>query len=938
MTEALNIIIGGIVTGCVYALLAAGFSIVFSVTRVLNLAQGTFVTVGALLMFTLTQQAHLSLAIAFVVALVLLVAIMSILAWAIIRPAMERISHSSLLMMMGGMLTAFQGIAYLIWGSNPYTLKSFSGSRPVTIFGADVVSQDFWILGTTAVAVLGLYWLLFKTRFGQSLRASAENPTATKLMGVSVDRVVILAFALATALGVIAGAVIAPTTSLDFSSMASFTNDGLIAVTIGGLGSVFGAVAGGLVLGILTALITGYVSSVFGPAISLGILILLLIVRPEGLLTRRKGRRIDTVDKRSGRPELSLRVPRSWTKVGSIILGVILLLGLPRLFGASGTLHTIDIVGIFSLAIVGLELLTGVSGQVSLGQAGFMAVGGYVSAVLAVNHHIAPIWGLLIGLVISICAAVILGLAGSRVRGMYLAIVTLAFGILVPSIATGMGSTGGPSGIAGIPPFSLGGYAFDTDTKFFYLIFVLVAISLFFSSRVIRSHRGRLLRAMHEDDVGISAIGLDTRKAKITVFVVSAAMASIAGSLYGSFFRFLSPDMVGSGVSLELITMLVVGGTVSRLGPLIGVALITFLPNVSQQLANAGPVIDGVLLVIFLRYLPDGLIGVPMRGINWLSDRIGISSRVALKEQEKVSKLTQSPTIMSEEQHELASRPGSITLHERQIKDTLIPASGVSKRIALSVSGLSKTFGGIMAVREVSFDLEEGTVGALIGPNGAGKSTLFNLITNLYVPDTGTVTMWGEVLPITRPHRAAELGLFRTFQTSRVFEQLTVVDNVLLGGARLAESGIVRCGVGTPAARKEESELRDRAMRILVAMGLGNRAHQPAGTLPLAAQKHLDLARALMSGSKILLLDEPGAGMNDAETEELGAMLLAIRDAGRTILVVDHNMALVMGIAEKVTVMDAGRVIASGLPDDIQKDPAVISAYFGTTEVRLTDA
>ena len=920
MTEALNIIIGGIVTGCIYALLAAGFSLVFSVTRVLNLTQGAFVTAGALIMFSLSQHAHLPLGIAFIVALAMLVLIMSLLGWVLVRPAMERISHSSLLMMMGGLLTAFQGIAYLIWGSNPYTLHAFSGANPVTVFGADIVSQDFWVVGTAAVAVLMLYWLLYKTRFGQSLRASAENPTATKLMGISVDRVVILAFALATALGVIAGAVMAPTTSLDFSTMSSFTNDGLIAVTIGGLGSVFGAIAGGLVLGILTALITGYISSVFGPAISIGILILLLIVRPEGLLSRRKGRRADTAEKRSGRPELKLRVPPTWTKIGWAALGILLFFGLPPLFAASGTLHTIDLVGIFALAIVGLELLTGVSGQVSLGQAGFMAVGGYVSALLTVNHHLAPIWGLAGGLVFSLVFAFILGLAGSRVRGMYLAVVTLAFGIFVPSVATGMGSTGGPSGISGIPPFSIFGYAFDTDTKFFYLIFVLVAISIYFSSRLIKSHRGRLLRAMNEDDVGVSAIGLDTRSTKIVIFMVSAAMASIAGSLYSGFFHFLSPDMVGSAVSLQLITMLVVGGTVSRLGPLIGVTIITFLPNISQQMANIGPVVDGLLLVLFLRYLPDGIIGVPMAAINWISERTGLAS-----------KLTKTVPQLADIVSASAAIP-TVAPADGKVADAGPP------KIALSVSGLSKSFGGIMAVRDVSFDLEENTIGALIGPNGAGKSTLFNLITNLYIPDSGSVTLWGDVLPISRPHRAAELGLFRTFQTSRVFEQLTVVDNVLLGGSRLSSSGIVACGLGTIAARKEERELRERALNILSAVGLSDHALEPAGNLPLAAQKHLDLARALMSGSKVLLLDEPGAGMNDAETEELGSMLMAIRDAGRTILVVDHNMALVMGIAQKVTVMDAGRVIASGLPEDIQKDPTVISAYFGSTEVKLTDA
>jgi branched-chain amino acid transport system ATP-binding protein len=259
-------------------------------------------------------------------------------------------------------------------------------------------------------------------------------------------------------------------------------------------------------------------------------------------------------------------------------------------------------------------------------------------------------------------------------------------------------------------------------------------------------------------------------------------------------------------------------------------------------------------------------------------------------------------------------------------------ADRADKGLALEVVGLSKAFGGVQAVRNVSFEVPTGSVVALIGPNGAGKSTTFNLVTNFYSPDAGVVRVWGRDVTRWPPHRIAKAGLFRTFQTSRVFAGMSVLDNVCVGAYCQGCGGYWRQALRWRGTRREERGVVARAMAVLEVVGLADRARDQAETLPLASQKHLDIARALLSGCDLLLFDEPGAGMNDAETAELGELLAAVRGLGKTILIVDHNMSLVMGISEQVTVMDAGQVIASGTPDEVQRDPVVVDAYFGSTE------
>jgi branched-chain amino acid transport system permease protein len=936
MWAAGNILIGGVITGAIYALLAVGYSLIFSVSGALNLAQGAFVAFGALVMYAFTHNAGLPLPVAFIASLAVVCAAVGIIEWTVIRPAVTQISHSNLLMMMGGLLTAFEGAAFLIWGSTPISLNQFSGSKPVTIGGLSIPTQGFWVVGAMLAAVAALGLVLMRTRWGRGLRATSENITAARLMGVPVDRMILVSFVAAAALGVIGGAVIAPLTSLDYSSMANYTNEGLIAVSLGGLGSVYGSVAGGLVLGIVEALVSGYVSSLFSTTISLIILIGIIFLRPQGLIGRVRGRRMDVAERTSGRVYAPPKLPRRLSLSGSVVV-IVVMAFLPSII-PSGDMRAVNITGIFCLTIIGLDLLSGIAGQVSLGQAGFMAIGGYMTAILTTHYHVPTLLALLAGCGGSVLVAVILGLVCGRLRGMYLAITTLAFGILIEGLANGLSITGGPSGVGGIPPLTVGSFQFDTDSSFFYLIWIIVGLALILSANLVHSNRGRILRAMHGDQVGARSLGLRVTRAKVAVFAISACMASIAGSLYADYFRYLSPDQVGSAESLQLITMLVIGGMGTLFGPLIGVTLLTYLPIAFQPLANYSMLVTGVLLVAFLRYLPAGLWGgvleIVTRGVSRWSPGRQPQATTAATAGGAAAAGESPPGKAAPEQ--AAQAAGSVSPATAPAEPVLA-ADGPSFAAAdkeppavLRLEGVSKSFGGVAAVRDVTFDVPAGSLTALIGPNGAGKSTLFNLITNLYQPDAGEVRLHGRLLGRLSPERITSLGLFRTFQTARVFPQLSVLDNVLVGAYRLGRASYLAQALRLPNSLREERMFEARARKLLEITGLADRADERAAVLPLAAQKYLELARSLMSEPSVVLYDEPGAGMNDAETEELGTILRAIRDTGHTVLVVEHNMSLVMGVSDHVVVMDAGRVIAAGAPQQVRSDPQVIQAYFGT--------
>jgi branched-chain amino acid transport system permease protein len=616
------IIIGGLLQGSVFAIIALGFALVFRVTGVINLSQGAFCIVGALTMYTLEQTLGWPAPLAALGAVLGTTAFGAALGAATFVPALARLPNSSMLMLTAGLLTLIEGLVLVVWGSDPYDLPAFSGEAPADIMGLRVPTQGFWIAGTAAIVILALWYLLSRTITGKQLRACAENPLAARLMGIDVQRMTLLSFAMAAMIGAIGGIVVAPITSLQFDSGQFFTIFGFIAVAIGGMGSFIGAVVGGLVLGVAEQLAAGYVSSLFSNALAVILLLAILLWRPSGLFATGVARRQDVRDEQ----QIHLGIVRFKGRDAALFgaLAVAGLLVLPWLVPqSSGLLSSLVITGILFIGVLGLDILMGYAGQVSLGQGGFMAIGGYTAAILAVKYGWPPLLGTLAGIILSLLCALVLSLTTMRLRGVYLALATLAFGLLVDSLATGMMDvTGGPSGLVGIPSFSIGSFSFVTPLSMYYLVVVLMIALVLLLLGGVRSSFGRVLKAIRTDQTAAAALSINVARYKVAAFAISAALASLSGSLYAFFFHFLSPEMVNTSRSLEMITMLVIGGEGTLVGSLVGVALLTLLPEIFQPFALYKRLAEGALLVLAFQYLPAGIFGTLAGWVSRLgSDR-----------------------------------------------------------------------------------------------------------------------------------------------------------------------------------------------------------------------------------------------------------------------------------------------------------------------------
>ncbi len=628
MLEAVQIVIGGVLQGCIFALLAIGFSLVHRVASAINLAQGAFCIVAALLTATLEQSYDVPVMAGGLVAVAVTGCLAAGLGAAVFVPGLRRLPTSSMFILTAGLLTLLEGGSLVIWGSQSTTLSSFSGERPIHLAGLLVPTQGLWLVGLTLVVTLVQGVLLARTRAGRAFRACAENPLAASLMGIGVGRMQLLSFVLAAAVGALGGVVMGPITSFQFDTGRMYTIFGFIAAVIGGIGSPLGAVAGGLFLGIATQLAAAYVSSLFSNALALVLLLAVLVWRPSGLFSAGPTRRQDVRDEPRVQRAV-IRIGRRQGPVLAVIGAVLLFAGVPWALQGSGLMSSAIITLIVFVSVLGLDVLMGYAGQVSLGQAGFMAIGGYTASVLAVQFHLPPLLGTLVGLAISLLAATVMALGTMRLRGLYLAIATLAFGLLVDSLTVGLESlTGGPSGLVGIPPFSVAGFRFDTPLRAYYLMAFVLAVALGLLAGGMRGSFGRALMAIRADPLAAAALGINVPRHKLAVFCISAGLGSISGSLYAFYFQFLSPEMVGTPLSLQMLAMLVVGGEGTLFGPLFGVALLTLLPTLFQPLAQFKTLGSGLLLIVFSLYLPSGIFGVLSGDLRLLGGRLIAPLRV----------------------------------------------------------------------------------------------------------------------------------------------------------------------------------------------------------------------------------------------------------------------------------------------------------------------
>jgi branched-chain amino acid transport system permease protein len=570
-------------------------------------------------------------------------------------------------------------------------------------------------------------------------------------------------------------------------------------------------------------------------------------------------------------------------------------------------INVANIIGLNTIIVVGLNLLIGYAGQISLGHAAFYGLGAYISGILTVTYNVSP-W---LAMIIAVCAtallAMIVGIPTLKLRGHYLVMATLGLNLIVNIIIVQWDEvTGGPSGFPGIPNLSIGTWAFDTDQRMYFLIWSVAFASILLALNLVQSRAGRGLRALHGSEVAADSVGVPTKTYKVKTFVLSAIYASLAGSLYAHYLTFISPKTFDIFFSIELVTMVIVGGMGSIWGVLFGTVFLTTLPNVLHFFDEYKDIFYGLILVLILIFLPEGVV-------------------VALREKWRAKKLVATGDTLQAVPQQQAVEP---VAGESWLRTD--PSMPVSAAPILSMRKVTMSFGGLMALANVSFDLRDGSITALIGPNGAGKTTMINIISGVYRPHHGGILFAGKEIIGLRPYHLAEKGLTRTFQNVQVFDNMTVLENVMVGLHARTRNEFVHSMCHLPGFAREERKIRQRAWEVLTFFNLEDRADWPAYSLPFGQQKRLEIARAFAPHPRILLLDEPVAGLNMTESQEMAQLILKIRSQGISVLLVEHDMNVVMGISDEVVVLNYGRKIAEGHPQEIQKDKEVLSAYLGS--------
>ena len=909
-----QIIFDGIVQGLGIAVIAVGVVLVYRATRIINFAVGNMGVVGAAVLSLLVVQYHVPFWVGLAVALVLGLAFGAVVDLAIIR-RLRKSPRVVVLVATIGVSQLALAIAIKIPTPTLTTIHFPSAiSGTWTVAGVTVRGSDLSILIIVPITLIALTWFLERTTLGRTVQACASNPRLARLSSISPKVVSTLVWALAAALSTLSVILIAGQSGAagDLTTLGPQTLSlALVAAVIGGMTSFSRTIVASVVIGLLQSVVN--FNFIDEPGL---INLLLLIIVVVAVLFNRE--RTDESEVFAFTPRArpiperlqSSRWARNINKSGIFLLGAIAIV-LPLIFTEPSTQQTFTEVLAFAICATSLTVLTGWLGQLSLGQMAFAGLGALFAARLVEGG--VPFWLAIVATTAgSAVLAMILGLSSLRVKGLYLAVVTFVFALAAQQYFFSLGILSGASQDGSDLPFVPGklfSLSFPGQRTYYYVVLVILAVVLLVANRFRDSGIGRSIMSVRDNENAASAYRVRPVWEKIRAFAIAGALAGMGGALLSGAYSNVAFGGPGSffivDVSLSLVAMVVIGGMGSVTAAVIGAIWVIGIPALAPNNQVLGLLTSSIGLLAVLLYFPRGLMQVAYDTrdalLNWADRRFG----------KDVAPVAARP-------------PATVAMPEPEHREAGVPT--------LAVSDLRVTFGGNVAVDGATISVNEREIVGLIGSNGAGKSTLMNAIGG-FVPASGSVRLGDEEIGDRAPAYRAGLGLGRTFQSATLFPELTVTQTLLVALEGKNETGMLSTALALPRATRRSRHDRAAVGDLVDLLGLGSYRDHYIADLSTGTRRVVELAGLLALDAKVLCLDEPTAGLAQRETEAFGPLIVTVRrQLDASVLLIEHDMPLIMGISDRVYCLETGKVIAEGAPAEVRDNPRVIASYLGTDE------
>jgi len=917
-----QVLLNGATAGLAYGALAVGIVLIFRSSRVINFAYGELAAAAAVLMARLVDNWDWP----YLPALGLVVLAGTALSAVIERVVVQRLFTAPRLILF----VATLGVAQLIVLLELLLPSAESPSGFPAPFDLEFTIGDVLVRGEHLVVfvlvplvTLALAGFLARTRRGAAIRASAANPDAAALAGISPRRMSTLVWALAGAFAALTSVLVGPFQLGSGGSAGQGAGAGLLlralaAALIGGMVSLPGALAGGVVVGVVEAVL--YTNVINTPSLVTVVLfgLVLVVVLLRGPAVSRE----DPAEQPWSFAPPTRPVPKRleqvwWVRRMPHLAGAIALTAFivfPWVITQSSTQFLFSRMMIFAVVALSVTVLTGWAGQLSLGQFGFVGLGAFTTVSLF-NAGASFLLAMAVGGVAAVAAAIVIGLPALRIRGLFLAVTTLAFAIAAQQWLFTRSWFVGDSTVAYIQRGPFGPFDLADQRTYYYLCLLGLVVAFSLSARLRRSGIGRILIATRDNERAAAALTIAPARAKLLAFAISGGVCGIAGGLLAGLLVRFGIAEFPVDASINAVTIAVIGGLGTLTGPILGALWVIGLPALFDDDPNVALLSSGAGLLVLLLYFPGGLAGIGMVARDRL---LAVADR-------RLARRTPPPPSPS-------ARPTTTSVTSRH---RAVPAGADDDHPALpalAIEDLVVRFGGIVAVDHVTLSLAAGSIVGLIGANGAGKTTLMDAVGG-FTPSQGTISLSGEDISTRSAARRARAGLGRTFQQARLFPDLTVRETITTALEGRERTRLTATLLALPTYRRAERRKRADADELIDFLGLGRFADSPIRELSTGTRRIAELACLLAVDARMLCLDEPTAGVAQRETEAFGPLLVGVREElDATMLVIEHDMSLIFSISDTVHCLESGAVIASGSPAAVRSDPLVIASYLGIDE------